>query len=247
MGNTTPTKGPCTQTHQEYTERYHESRVDSIALKKLMDTSTGYPFIHLSYPYLPISRYDAMGKVVLLGDTGSGKSSILTRATKNEFCHSTHQTVGVDFGCIRFKDQSTETIIQLQIFDTAGVKRYQPMVKSFLKGCDGIAIIFDCTSIGALEKIDPYLTLVHDECENNTAIFLVRNKTDAENQHISMEQTRAFAKEKGCFCMETSAKMALNVDALFEEMATRILSTQEKQKRETVTWKIDPYIGPPVK
>jgi small GTP-binding protein len=240
MGNTNPTPICTSETHK--TDCQENLSQAPIILRRCRDT-----------PY----EIDNVEKVALIGDSGSGKTSLLTRVTKDEFIQPTTKSVGIEFGFVCFEDVVEKTVTKLQIWDTAGEKRYQVIADAYLKGCAGVAIIFDCTSSESFKALDSYITQVGEMVGPDTVIYIVRNKIDEENQQVgeesnhqrcfvTMEQTREFATAKGCFCMETSAKMDINVGELFEKMAERILFMRKRTKRD-LERKIAPFNCPTVK
>jgi small GTP-binding protein len=169
-------------------------------------------------------------KVALIGDTDSGKSSLISRARNGEFQESS-KTIGTDVWHMYFDDETTNTTIDLQIFDTTGTVKYKTIVNAYLKGSTAVAIVFDCTSLESFQKLSTYIEQVKLEIyPEPLVIYIVRNKVDKQNQLVSMEQTRAFANEMGCFCIETSAKTGLNVDELFMDVASHILSAKQKME-----------------
>ena len=118
-------------------------------------------------------------KIVLVGDSGVGKTNLLTRFSKNEFSLESKTTIGVEFAT---KTITTETghVIKAQIWDTAGQDRYRAIASSYYKGAAGALVVYDITKPQSFENVDKWLKEVRDHGAENMVLMLIGNKSDLE-------------------------------------------------------------------
>ncbi|GER26297.1 RAB GTPase homolog A1F, partial [Striga asiatica] len=155
--------------------------------------------------------YDYLFKVVLIGDSGVGKSNLLSRFTKNEFSQQCKSTIGVEFATrsIHVDDK----VVKAQIWDTAGQER----------GAVGALLVYDVTRNVTFENVERWLKELRGHTDSNIVIMLVGNKADLRHlRAVPMEKAKAFAVRENIFFMETSALEAINVDKAFTEVLTQI-------------------------
>eukprot|EP00924_Labyrinthula_sp_SR-Ha-C_P010685 snap_masked-scaffold_49-processed-gene-1.49-mRNA-1 protein AED:0.39 eAED:0.39 QI:0/-1/0/1/-1/1/1/0/202 len=165
--------------------------------------------------------YDYLFKLLLIGDSGVGKSCLLLRFADDTYTDSYISTIGVDFK-IRTIDLDSKTI-KLQIWDTAGQERFRTITSSYYRGAQGIIVVYDCTEEESFKNVKQWLTEIEKYASNDVNILLVGNKSDlADKKVISTETAKAFAEEHKLTLLETSAKNATNVEQAFLEMATQI-------------------------
>ncbi|XP_061753090.1 ras-related protein Rab-25-like [Nerophis ophidion] len=165
--------------------------------------------------------YNFVFKVVLIGESGVGKSNLLTRFTKNEFNHDSRTTIGVEF--------STRTVqldnctIKMQVWDTAGLERYRAITSAYYRGAVGALLVFDITKHLTYESAERWLKELYDHADPHMVVMLVGNKSDLEHlRTVPAEEARAFAEKKGLMYMETSALDSTNVEAAFTDVLTAI-------------------------
>lgn len=165
---------------------------------------------------MDINKYDHLIKVLLVGDSGSGKSSLILRYDENKFTSNFMHTLGIDFK-IKMINLDNK-IIKLQIWDTAGQERYKTITKSFFRGSMAIILVYDTTNPTSFDNIRSWLLLIENNISNNVILVLVGSKTDLENQKIiTTEMGQALADEYNMKFYETSSKSGLNVNELFIE------------------------------
>ena len=118
-------------------------------------------------------------KIVLVGDSGVGKTNLLTRFSKNEFSLESKTTIGVEFAT---KTITTETghVIKAQIWDTAGQDRYRAIASSYYKGAAGALVVYDITKPQSFENVDKWLKEVREHGAENMVLMLIGNKSDLE-------------------------------------------------------------------
>ncbi|XP_051575430.1 ras-related protein Rab-25-like [Myxocyprinus asiaticus] len=165
--------------------------------------------------------YNFVFKVVLIGESGVGKSNLLSRFTKNEFSHDSRTTIGVEF--------STRTVqlngltIKAQIWDTAGLERYRAITSAYYRGAVGALLVYDISKHLTYESAERWLKELYDHADPHIVVMLVGNKTDlAAVRSVPTEDAKDFAEKNGLLFMETSALESTNVEAAFNTVLTEI-------------------------
>ncbi|GER43045.1 RAB GTPase homolog A1F [Striga asiatica] len=165
--------------------------------------------------------YDYLFKLVLIGDSGVGKSNLLSRFARNEFSLESKSTIGVEFATrsIRVDDK----IIKAQIWDTAGQERYRAITSAYYRGAVGALLVYDVTRHVTFENVERWLKELRDHTDQNIVIMLVGNKADLRHlRAVSTEDGQAFAEKEKTYFMETSALESMNVENSFTEVLTQI-------------------------
>ncbi|KAF2617155.1 hypothetical protein F2Q68_00042926, partial [Brassica cretica] len=171
---------------------------------------------------------DYLFKLLLIGDSGVGKSCLLLRFSDDSYVESYISTIGVDFK-IRTVEQDGKTI-KLQIWDTAGQERFRTITSSYYRGAHGIIIVYDVTDQESFNNVKQWLSEIDRYASDNVNKLLVGNKCDlAENRAVPYETAKAFADEIGIPFMETSAKDATNVEQAFMAMSASIKESMASQ------------------
>lgn len=171
--------------------------------------------------------YDFLFKLVLIGDSGVGKSCLLLRFADDNFTDSYISTIGVDF---RFRTiHVRDKTVKLQIWDTAGQERFRTITSAYYRGADGIIMVYDVTSSETFDHVEEWLSEVDRYANENTSKLLVGNKADLiEEKEVPEEDAQSFADSKSMSFLETSAKTATNVDTAFLTMAEELIKNKEK-------------------
>lgn len=166
--------------------------------------------------------YDFLFKLVLIGDSGVGKSCLLLRFADDAFTESYISTIGVDF---RFRTVKIEKkTVKLQIWDTAGQERFRTITSAYYRGADGIIMVFDVTSTESFDHVNDWLKEVNRYAAEGTVKLLVGNKCDrTADRVVTEEQAKEFANDLGIAYIETSAKSAKNVEEAFLTMAGQLI------------------------
>ncbi|KAI3457167.1 hypothetical protein Pfo_013830 [Paulownia fortunei] len=165
--------------------------------------------------------YDYLFKVVLIGDSGVGKSNLLSRFTRNEFSLESKSTIGVEFATrsIRVDDK----VVKAQIWDTAGQERYRAITSAYYRGAVGALLVYDVTRHVTFENVERWLKELRDHTDSNIVIMLVGNKADLRHlRAVSTEDSKDFAERESTFFMETSALESMNVENAFTEVLAQI-------------------------
>ncbi|OEL16398.1 Ras-related protein RABA2a [Dichanthelium oligosanthes] len=160
-------------------------------------------------------EYDYLFKVVLIGDSGVGKSNLLSRFTRNEFCLESKSTIGVEFATRTLHVEGK--IIKAQIWDTAGQERYRAITSAYYRGALGAVLVYDVSKPTTFENISRWLKELRDHADSNIRIMLVGNKTDLRHlRAVATEDAQNFAEAEGLSYIETSALEATNVEEAFQ-------------------------------
>ena len=163
-------------------------------------------------------------KLLTLGETEVGKTSIVLRYSDDKFHESKIATIGIDFKVKMIKKGNEK--IKVSIYDTAGQERFKNIVKHYYKGANGVLLIFDITKRDTFEKLDYWLTDLQENSDNldNLFIYLIGNKIDLEAERkVSTEEANKFAQENNLSYIEVSAKTGFNIKKLFDETIKRTL------------------------
>ena len=166
--------------------------------------------------------------MLLIGDSGVGKSCLLLRFADDTYTESYISTIGVDFK-IRTVDLDSK-VIKLQIWDTAGQERFRTITSSYYRGAHGIIVTFDVTDQESFNNVKQWLSEIDRYANENVNKLLVGNKSDLEDKRVVDKATaQAFADEIGIPYIETSAKNATNVEEAFMTMAGEIKNRMAKE------------------
>ena len=157
-------------------------------------------------------------KLLTLGDTEVGKTSIVLRYSDDKFHQNKISTIGVDFK-VKMITKGNEKI-KISIYDTAGQERFKNIVKHYYKGANGILLIYDISKRITFEKLQFWLDDLKENADiDNLFIYLVGNKNDKkEEREVTFEEGNKFAKEKNLPFIEVSAKTGENINQLFDDM-----------------------------
>ena len=171
--------------------------------------------------------YDQIFKIVIIGDSGVGKTNLISRYLKNEYNQSTKATVGVEFGEKKYIYENHK--IKAQLWDTAGQERYRSITSMYYKGAKGAILVFDITSKNSFENIDKWLNELKKTSDENIQLILIGNKCDlSDNRVISQDDAEVKCKDLNIPYMETSALSSFNVDKAFNYLIEQIASKIEK-------------------
>ena len=164
-------------------------------------------------------------KILLLGDSGVGKSCIVLRYTDNTFSQNLMNSIGVDFKLKNIEIDNKK--IKLQIWDTAGQERFRTITTSYYKGAHAILICFDITDRESFEHIRNWMADIDKFAKEGVLRILVGNKCDLEHaRQVRKEEGNEIANKYGIKYIETSAKDTINIEDLFISTAKNLLSKQ---------------------
>ncbi|XP_037960585.1 ras-related protein Rab-10-like [Teleopsis dalmanni] len=168
-------------------------------------------------------NYDFLFKVLLIGDSGVGKSCILYRFSDNMFSSSYISTIGIDF---RIKTVELDgKKIKVQIWDTAGQERFHTISVSYYRGAMGVILVYDVTNERSFKNIVKWLVNISNHASDDVEKMIVGNKCDiVEQRVISKERGEAIACQYHLRFLETSAKLNVNVERAFLQLVRDILN-----------------------
>ncbi|XP_041455533.1 ras-related protein Rab-35-like isoform X2 [Lytechinus variegatus] len=172
-------------------------------------------------------EYDHLFKLLIIGDSGVGKSSLLLRFADNTFSGSYITTIGVDFK-IRTIDVKGEKV-KLQIWDTAGQERFRTITSTYYRGTHGVIVVYDVCSAESFVNVKRWLYEIDQNCEDVSRI-LVGNKNDAPDRKVvETEDAQKFAEQMNIQLYETSAKENINVEEMFSAVTTLVLLDKKEK------------------
>uniref|UniRef100_A0A8C5E2H0 Ras-related protein Rab-11A-like n=1 Tax=Gouania willdenowi TaxID=441366 RepID=A0A8C5E2H0_GOUWI len=166
------------------------------------------------------SPYDYL-LFVLIGDSGVGKSNLLSRFTRNEFNLESKSTIGVEFATRSIQVEGKT--IKAQIWDTAGQERYRAITSAYYRGAVGALLVYDIAKHLTYENAERWLKELQDHADSNIVIMLVGNKSDLRHlRAVPTDEAKAFAEKNGLSFLETSALDSSNVELAFQTILTAI-------------------------
>jgi len=166
-------------------------------------------------------EYNFLFKIVLIGESGVGKSNLLSRFTRNEFNLESKSTIGVEFAT---KSITTENkTIKAQIWDTAGQERYRAITSAYYRGAVGALLVYDIAKRTSYDNVSRWLKELRDHADANIVIMLVGNKKDLRHmRQVQTDEAKEFCKQHKLFFIETSALADSNVTTAFETILKEI-------------------------
>lgn len=182
----------------------------------------------MNYKYLAYKmeeeQYDYLFKIVLVGESGVGKTNLLSRFSRDEFNLESKATIGVEFDTKRIDHEGK--IIKAQIWDTAGQERFRAITSAYYKGAMGALLVYDISKRTTFTMLDRWLNEIRIHTEPDLNIILVGNKSDLENlREVTKEEAINYAKDHKIPFFETSALTSSNVEDVFRDLLINIVST----------------------
>lgn len=175
------------------------------------------------------SRKKVLLKVIILGDSGVGKTSLMNRYVNNKFSNQYKATIGADF--LTKEVMVDERLVTMQIWDTAGQERFQSLGVAFYRGADCCVLVFDVTVQKTFETLDSwrdeFLIQASPRDPENFPFVVLGNKIDLEGRAISQKRAMSWCQGKnGIPYFETSAKDSTNVEQAFQTIAKNALQQE---------------------
>ncbi|XP_048837755.1 ras-related protein Rab-7b isoform X1 [Brienomyrus brachyistius] len=181
------------------------------------------------------SRKKVLLKVIILGDSGVGKTSLMNQYVNKKFSNQYKATIGADF--LTKEVMVDDRLVTMQIWDTAGQERFQSLGVAFYRGADCCVLVYDVTAPNTFKTLDSwrdeFLIQASPRDPENFPFVVLGNKIDLENRQVTTKRAQAWCQSKnGIPYFETSAKEAINVDQAFQTIARNAL----KQESEVETY-----------
>lgn len=172
--------------------------------------------------------YNHLFKLIIIGDSGVGKTNIITRYAKNEFRLNLKATIGVEF-CTKLIEIN-EDIIKIQLWDTAGQERFRSLTSTYYKGSHGILVVYDITNCDSFSHVSKWIQEIYNNVGNDIPILLIGNKLDLEDKRIiSSEKLIEIAKIYNLEFIEMSAMNCTNVQSGIDKLIKNIYDLQYKK------------------
>jgi len=172
--------------------------------------------------------YDYLFKLLLIGDSGVGKTCVLFRFSEDAFNATFISTIGIDFK-IRTIDLDGKKI-KLQIWDTAGQERFRTITTAYYRGAMGIMLVYDITNEKSFDNIKNWIRNIEEHASQDVEKMILGNKCDMnDRREVTKERGEELAIEYGIKFMETSAKASINVEEAFYTLARDIKAKMEKK------------------
>ena len=182
-------------------------------------------------------------KLIVVGNSEVGKSSIITRFCDDTFSVNFISTIGIDFK-VRNCDVDGEPV-KLQIWDTAGQERFRTITTAFYRGAHAAIIVFDVNEPSTMAGVDYWIGMCNDLCMQDVPVIIVGNKIDLPNTEDAIEQGEILAQRNNVIFMKTSAKDGTNIMNLFYSLVRMIrvkqqLADEEEQRQKAQKKKDSP-------
>merc|ERR1712225_227938 len=160
-------------------------------------------------------------KLVLLGDSAVGKSSLVLRFVRGQFFEYQESTIGAAF--LTQNVSLNDYTVKFEIWDTAGQERYHSLAPMYYRGAAAAVVVYDITNADSFSRAKSWVKELQRQGSPNIVIALAGNKCDlASKRKVDDKEATEYAKDNGLFFMETSAKTALNVEELFKAIAKKL-------------------------
>ena len=167
-------------------------------------------------------EFDRLFKVVVIGDSGVGKSALLLRLSTGIFEPELSSTIGVDFHTkkLRVNNQT----VKLTLWDTAGQERFRALTSSYYRNCNGVLLVYDVCSKSSFEHLQDWMDEIDTYVmRQQVSVLLIGNKIDLKEREVSTEEATNYAKTQAMVYTETSAKADEGIWPAFQSLVARIL------------------------
>jgi len=180
------------------------------------------------------SRKKVLLKVIILGDSGVGKTSLMNQYVNKKFSSQYKATIGADF--LTKEVVVDERLVTMQIWDTAGQERFQSLGVAFYRGADACVLVYDLTNLKSFDNCeswrDEFLIQAGPRDPENFPFVVLGNKSDLENRQVAFKRAQTWCTSKGNIpCFETSAKDNTNVEQAFMEIAKNALKAESEEEQ----------------
>ena len=177
-------------------------------------------------------KYDYLFKLLIIGESGVGKTCLLLRFTDDSFTANHLTTIGIDF---KIKIINIENkLIKLQIWDTAGQERFRTITKTYYKGAHGIILTYDVTDQNSFKNIRNWIKQIEANAQTSVKKVLVGNKCDKPDRVVTEEEGKKLAEEYNIGFFETSAKTNKNVHNVFNYLVKEMIMEKDEEERKKI-------------
>jgi len=175
-------------------------------------------------------------KVVLLGESGVGKSNLVLQFVRGQFIEGKESTIGAAF--LSHNMELEDRLVKFEIWDTAGQERYHSLAPMYYRGSQAAVVVYDITDENSYEKAENWIRELQRQAPPGILMALAGNKSDLEHRRtVQTKVAEAFARENQLIFFETSAKTAQNVTLLFKTLADKLPRVQKPPPKP-----VDPVI-----
>lgn len=172
--------------------------------------------------------YDYLFKLLLIGDSGVGKTSILFKFSEDTFSPAFISTIGIDFKIRTIEVDGRK--IKLQVWDTAGQERFKTITTAYYRGAMGIMLVYDVSNLKSFENISNWIRNIEMHATQDVELMILGNKCDiADKRQITKEKGEQLALQHSIKFLETSAKANINIEEAFFTLARDIKLKMEKR------------------
>lgn len=190
----------------------------------------GFPFscVKNQISKIMAKKYDFLFKLLLIGDSGVGKTCLIIRFAEDNFNSTYISTIGIDFKVKTIEVDGKK--VKLQVWDTAGQERFKTITTAYYRGAMGIILVYDITDDKSFENIQNWMKSIKENASAGVSRMLLGNKCDIEaKRKVTKETGEKLAKDHGIRFFETSAKSSINVEESFLALARDILQKSSKK------------------
>ncbi|KAG5684419.1 hypothetical protein PVAND_013653 [Polypedilum vanderplanki] len=177
--------------------------------------------------------YKFLFKVVLIGNSGVGKTCLVRRFTQGVFPKGQGATIGVDFMIKTLEIENStgqSENVKLQIWDTAGQERFRSITQSYYRSAHALILVYDISCQPTFDALSDWIREIQEYANPKVLKILVGNKTDRDDREIPVRVGEEFAKAHDMYFLETSSKQGENVEKLFYEIAAELIEQARRQK-----------------
>jgi Ras-related protein Rab-8A len=177
-------------------------------------------------------QFDYLVKLLLIGDSGVGKSCILLRYCDNNFTTNFITTIGIDFKIKTVKCNGKT--LKLQVWDTAGQERFKTICTAYYRGAQGIFMVYSLGDKGSFSNVRNWMKQIAKNASESVCKVLLANKSDlpADKKECVAAEGRELAEREGIAFFETSAKTGVGVESAFMEMAAQVLKVLDAEAEQ---------------
>ena len=173
-------------------------------------------------------------KIILIGDSSSGKTNIINRYISNKFVENSQPTIGVEMFSRDYLIDGDS--IHAQIWDTAGQEKYNTLTSSYYKGAKGALVVYDVTQKATFDQVERYVNELKDNSDKNVFFALVGNKCDLEgNRMILKEEGEKLAQKLKIAFFEVSAKTGVGIENLFKYLIDGVYKKNSREFKSVAT------------